>query len=91
MLFYTNAEFGLQENFISVIHVEHMSKVVKVEKHIKKAIERGCACYVLLTCSEPGADGKMQVEMNYEGDVDLAALLVQNAGQVFDGNKNLSK
>ena len=42
---------------------------------IKKA--RGnCACYVLITCSKPEESGKMDVEMEFEGDEDLAAFLV---------------
>jgi hypothetical protein len=51
---------------------------------IKKELEDLCACYVLVTCSSPAKDGKMEVEMSFEGDEDLAALLVQNASQVFD-------
>lgn len=61
-----------------------MSNIVKAEKEIKKALGSKCACYVLITCTEPGADGKMEVEMNYDGDETLAAFLVENAVQVFD-------
>ena len=61
-----------------------MSKIIKAEKNIKRALERDTACYVLITCSEPNADGKMEVELNYEGDETLAAFLVENAAQVFD-------
>lgn len=65
-----------------------MRMIVKCEKQIKKALGNKCACYVLLTCTEPGTDGKMEVEMNYEGDETLAAFLVENAGQVFDDRMN---
>jgi hypothetical protein len=65
-----------------------MSNIVKAEKEIKKALGSKCACYVLITCTEPGADGKMEVEMNYDGDMDLAAFLVENASQVFDDRFN---
>ncbi len=65
-----------------------MGKVVKAEKEIKKAINTNCACYVLITCSEPNAEGKMEVELNYDGDESLAAFLVENASQVFDGRAN---
>ncbi len=51
---------------------------------IKKALGDDCACFVLITCSEPGKDGNMAVELNYEGDETLAAFLVDNASQVFD-------
>ena len=61
-----------------------MHKMGQAEKEIKKAIGKGCACYVLITCSEPSAAGKMEVEMKYEGDESLAAFLVDNASQVFD-------
>ena len=61
-----------------------MSNIVKAEKEIKKALGSKCACYVLITCTEPDANGKMEVEMNYDGDETLAAFLVENAVQVFD-------
>jgi len=51
---------------------------------IKKAMGEDCACFVLISCSAPSSDGKMNVEMNYEGDESLAAFLVENAAQVFD-------
>ena len=51
---------------------------------IKKTLQGQCACYVLITCSEPSKEGKMEVQMNYEGDEDLAAYLLANASQVFD-------
>ncbi len=37
------------------------------------------ACYVLITCSEPSQDGKMEIEMTYEGDAVLAAYLIESA------------
>ncbi len=37
------------------------------------------ACYVLITCSEPSEDGKIEVEMTYEGDATLAEYLLQSA------------
>lgn len=61
-----------------------MSKTAKAEAQIKKAVKIDCACYVLITCSEASAEGKMEVEMSYEGDETLAAFLVENAAQVFD-------
>lgn len=61
-----------------------MGQVGKAEEEIKKTLERGCACYVLISCSEPDADGKMEVEMTYDGDEVVAAFLVENASQMFD-------
>lgn len=68
-------------------------KAVSVEKEIKKALGEQCACYVLITCTKPGPDGNMEVEMNYEGDETLAAFLLENASQAFDnpGNKRESR
>lgn len=65
-----------------------MDKMIKAEKVIKKTLDKPCACYVLITCTEPNEDGKMEVEMNYEGDESLAAFLVENASQVFDDRVN---
>lgn len=42
------------------------------------------ACYVIIACSAPSKEGKMDVEMSYEGDESLAAFLVDNASQAFD-------
>jgi hypothetical protein len=76
----------LHEILLSVIY-SIMTKIAKAGKEIKKALAGKCACYVLITCTEPGADGQMQVEMNYEGDEALAAFLIENAGQVFDDQR----
>lgn len=42
------------------------------------------ACYVLITCGKPSGDGKMKVEMTYEGDPSLAAYLLENAQGFLD-------
>ncbi len=52
----------------------------KIKKHLKKNHE----CYVLITCSPPSKDGKMQVELNYSGDENLAAYLIDGAKSAFD-------
>jgi hypothetical protein len=49
------------------------------------------ACCVLITCSEPAANGKMEVELNFEGDESLASFLVENASQVFEARNSLSE
>ncbi|MBX9744952.1 MAG: hypothetical protein K2X08_07070 [Chlamydiales bacterium] len=58
---------------------------------IKKELSERYACYVLITCTDPSEDGKMDVEMDYEGDEVLAAFLLENAGQVFDQKLSSSK
>lgn len=68
-----------------------MSKTVSPQKELEKAVKENCACYVLITCSEPNAEGKMEVEMNYEGDESLVAFLIENASQVFDNRFDCRK
>ncbi len=70
----------------TVVTVEHPKKNAKelsLEK-IKQSLKNQHACFVLITCSEPTLEGKMDVEMSYEGDETLASFLVDNASQVFD-------
>ncbi len=58
------------------------SKVDKVA--LNKLLAKDQACYVLIMCGVPGEDGKMHVEMSYEGDPVLAAYLVESAQQFID-------
>lgn len=53
-------------------------------EQLRKELGSQCACYVLITCTEPSNQGSMDVEMHFEGDESLAAFLVQNATQVFE-------
>jgi hypothetical protein len=46
------------------------------------------ACKICISCGEPTADGKMQVEMTCEGDEILAAYLLQNAQSLLDEKMN---
>ncbi len=48
------------------------------------------ACYVLITCGKPAKDGKMQVEMTYEGDSSLAAFLIESAHDIIDNQEDIS-
>lgn len=57
-----------------------------MQKRIKKKLSENHACYVLITCDEPTADGTMQVEMTYEGDATLAAYLLQDAQSFIPEN-----
>lgn len=52
--------------------------------NMKQLIKEEHACYVLITCGKPSADGKMNVEMTYEGDPMLAAYLLENAQGFID-------
>jgi hypothetical protein len=55
-----------------------------VQKRSKKTSAKKHVCYVLITCEEPSEDGKIQVEMTYEGDATLAAYLLQGAQSFID-------
>ncbi len=66
------------------------SKSYSLDK-IKKALSDNNACYVLITCGSPSKDGKMEVEMSYDGDEVLAAYMVDNAQQIFDNHSKTSK
>ena len=49
------------------------------DKDIREKLAKDHSCYVLITCDSPSAEGKMNVEMSYEGDPVLAAYLIQGA------------
>ncbi len=48
-------------------------------KRLKDSLAKNHHCYVLITCDAPEADGRMDVQMTYEGDASLAAYLIQGA------------
>lgn len=52
---------------------------------VKKKEKNKTICYVLLTCSEPNAEGNMEVEMFYEGEKSLASYLIKSADGMIDG------
>jgi len=60
------------------------SKTEPLEPHMRSSKKN--ACTVLITCEESTEDGKMQVEMTYEGDSVLAAYLLENAQSILDDN-----
>ncbi len=45
------------------------------------------ACKIFITCDQPAADGKMSVEMTYEGDPTLAAYLLERAQSFIEHEK----
>jgi hypothetical protein len=53
--------------------------VVPISKALRNKLSKDHACYVLITCSHPDEKGRMNVEMTYEGDSCLAAMLIENA------------
>lgn len=50
---------------------------------LNKTVGDKCACYVLISCSMPDEEGKMEVALNYEGEEDLASYLLDSAQQIF--------
>lgn len=72
-----------------------MQKQLKANEYsletIRKSLSVNNACYVLITCTEPSDDGKMNVEMFYDGDEVLASYLVENAMQVFEASASSEK
>jgi hypothetical protein len=56
----------------------------QIQKSIIDKLAKNHACYVLITCGEPSADGNMHVEMSYQGDATLAAYLIQGAQSFMD-------
>ena len=61
-----------------------MQKKNSCYEKINEQLKKDNACYVLITCSQPSKDGKMQVELNYSGDENLAEYLIDGAKRVFD-------
>ena len=57
------------------------------EKCLREKLSKKHACYVLITCDAPSYDGKMQVEMSYEGDATLAAYILHGAQLHVDGQE----
>lgn len=57
------------------------SKSNKKETRVRKPKTKNeeQSCYVLIKCGQPSADGKLSVEMTYEGDPFLASYLLESA------------
>ena len=66
------------------------TKKGRMLQEVHDALANDNACYVLITCGKPAEDGKMQVEMTYEGDSSLAAFLIESAQDIIDGQEDIS-
>ena len=55
-----------------------------VEKRIKDTLAKNHACYVLITCDEPTEDGRMQINLTYEGPATIASYMLQDAQYYID-------
>lgn len=56
----------------------------KIRQLLELLDQESNACYILITCDQPSKDGKMQVNMTYKGESNLAAYLIENAQVFFD-------
>ncbi len=63
-----------------ILEVEDGSALDQVHKILAKQH----SCYVLIVCGEPSSEGKMEVQMTYEGDSALAAYLIESAQGMID-------
>ncbi|MCH9610507.1 MAG: hypothetical protein S4CHLAM81_01510 [Chlamydiales bacterium] len=45
------------------------------------------ACKIFISCDQPSADGKMSVEMTYEGDPSLASYLLERAQSFIENEE----
>lgn len=57
---------------------------------LRNALAEKNACYVLITCGEPTEDGRMEVEMTFEGDASLAAYLLESAQGLIENQTEAS-
>ena len=48
-------------------------------QELRDLLKERYPCFVLITCGEPTEEGKIEVEMAYEGDDSLAAYLIESA------------
>ncbi len=54
--------------------------------NVKKVLANKHACYIVITCDEPGDGEEMSVQMSYEGDAFLASYLLQGAQSIVDND-----
>lgn len=51
----------------------------KIDKNIRDKLAKKYNCYVLITCDSSAENGKMNIEMSYEGDPVLASCMLNGA------------
>jgi hypothetical protein len=57
----------------------------KDRSSLKNAIEEGEPySYVLITCGKPSKTGDMEINMTYQGDMDLISYLLDGAQSILD-------
>lgn len=63
-----------------------LRRLMKQDPHVtvQRTLGKKHACYILITCERPSVEGKMQVEMTYQGDAALASYLLEGAQSYID-------
>jgi len=76
--------------WIMLIEIAEQMRIGKGQElqDVHDVLAKDNACYVLITCGVPAEDGKMQVEMTYEGDRSLAAFLIESAQGIITEQEN---
>ena len=68
-----------------------IAPIPKNKSHLQRALEaKNSAGYVLITCSNPCSEGKMDVEMSYDGDRALIEYLLKGAEEHFSAEDHSS-
>jgi len=74
-----------------VVPIDSKQRKEALLDRLRKDLGDDCACFVLITCTQPSEEGKMEVELDFEGDETLASFLVENAAQVFEGGEAIRR
>jgi len=80
----TCREKGPTDHQMLSVFKEPALEKTPIPPKLKKFLTENNECYVLITCGKPSKEGKMQVEMTYEGDACLAAYLIESAHGIMD-------
>ena len=59
------------------------------KQDLRQVLAERNACFVLITCGEPTNEGKMEVELTYEGDDALAAYLIESAHGLIENQSEV--
>jgi hypothetical protein len=75
---------AIQAGFIIIFPPLGVIMEKDIHQRIRKLLAKEYAGFVLVTCKNPHGDGRMQVEMTYDGDPVLAAYLLEGAQGYLD-------
>ena len=80
---------GIHKTFLTHRIMEIPKDILEIEEgspldQVHKILATQHACYVLIVCGQPTLEGKMEVQMTYEGDSALDAYLIESAQGMID-------